>query len=230
MARGSTFGQIVTMTRAEAGHSTASSVGRNVSDQIGQTVRRVYERLHGDFSWPHLFTSRDITLAAGQRYYAFHHELDPDRVGSAWYLPTDDSAWAPVDYGIETVHLNTHNPERDERSDPVRRWQRFDDDMLEVWPMPATGGGTLRMEGMTRPRVLNADGDKADLDDQLIALYAAAEILTRQNSADAQMKLDQALSRYQRLRGHMNNSDPIFSMNTTRNTRSRGITIRAPGT
>jgi hypothetical protein len=228
MARGKTFGQIVTATRAEAGHSTSASAGRNVSDQIKHTVRRVYERLHGDYPWPHLFTTRDITLDEGATHYAFHADLDADRVGRVWYKMPGESQWCPLEYGIGAEHWS--RPGGDERCDPVMRWQRYNDDMIQVWPRPKTGGGTLRMEGMTLPRPLLEDGDKVDLDDQMISLYAAAEILARQRSADAELKLDQATSRYMKLRAQQSASDPVFRLNPTRETRPAGIHIRAPGT
>ena len=227
MARGKTFGQIVTATRAEAGHSTSASAGRNLADQIKHTVRRVYERLHGDFPWPHLFVTRDITLEEDSVHYAFHPDLDTDRVGRAWHKMPGESYWRLLEYGIGADQWS--RPPGDAASDPVLRWQRFDDDMIEVWPRPATGGGVLRMEGMSMPRPLLEDGDKVDLDDQMIALYAAAELLARQRSADAELKLDQATARYTRLRGQVAGTNPVFSLNEPRGGRGGGIQIRTPG-
>ena len=52
-----------------------------------------------------------------------------------------------------------------------------------------------------------AAADTADLDDQLIVLYTAAEVLTRQKQGDAQNKLAQAQAHYQRLKARMAKTD-----------------------
>ena len=235
MARGKTFGQVVAATRAEAGQSANTAVGRNTHDQVEQTVRRVYERLHGDFHWPHLAIERDVTVEAGQRYYSFPDDLDPDRVGDAWVLEHEGAHWRPVSYGIGPEHWNSHNPERDERADPVRAWQRHNPGsgnklMVEVWPLPDSSGGLLRLQGMPFPRSLTSDEDFVDLDDQAIALQAAGEILARHNSADSEIKLQQAQSRVDMIRSHQHASNPVFSMNPRRRTRPGGIQVRAPRT
>lgn len=230
MARGKTFGQVVTMTRQEAGHSTHASPGRNVADVVEQTVRRVYERLHDDFAWPHLLIQRDMDLAAGQRIYSFPGNLDPDRVGDAWVLEDKDTVWRPVAYGIGAEHWNAYNPDRDERADPVRAWQRYEGDMIEVWPTPLTSHGKLRIEGMPFARELNNTGDRIDIDANLIALYAAGEILLRQGSSDAEAKLEQARSMYDKLRANSQKSDPVFALNPRRSRPAPVTRVRAPRT
>jgi len=51
--------------------------------------------------------------------------------------------------------------------------------------------------------------DTADLDDQLIVLFASAELLTRQKSPDAQLKQQQANVHYQRLRARLSKTEPL---------------------
>lgn len=234
MARGKTFGQVVDATKAEAGHSLNAAAGRNVSEHVETLVRRVYERLHGDYEWPHLILHRDITLSAGQRFYSFPDDLDPDRTGRVWTLEDGTNTWTDVCYGIDQPQWNTYNPERDERADPVRSWQRYnaEDDhlMVEVWPLPQTSGGLLRLEGMPYPRPLVERSDIVDLDDQLVSLQAAAELLMRQQSPDAEAKMKMAEARYKSLRSQQQTSDPFFSMHT-KDPRGRnwtGVRVRAP--
>ena len=52
-----------------------------------------------------------------------------------------------------------------------------------------------------------ADSDRADLDDQLIVLFAAGELLQRQKAGDAKDKLLQAAAHYQRLKARNSKSD-----------------------
>lgn len=236
MARNRTLDQVVQATLAEAGLPARDTPGRNMDDQVVQTVRRVYERLHGDHTWRHLILQRDIQLAAGQRYYSWPFDLDPDRTGRVWTLEDSQDHWREVCYGIGPEEWNHYNPERDERADPVRAWQRWtlqreDGDMVEVWPLPASNSGLLRLEGMPYPKRLVRGNDTVDLDDQMIALFAAGELLTRHNSADAEIKLQHALARQNSLQSQQNASDPVFSMNRSRNAGSwQGVRVRAPRT
>jgi hypothetical protein len=59
----------------------------------------------------------------------------------------------------------------------------------------------LQFIGKRKLGNLVANEDTADLDDRLIVLFAAAEILANQKSEDAQAKLSLANERYARLKG-----------------------------
>ena len=86
---------------------------------------------------------------------------------------------------------------------------------IEVWPIPANNGssatkdGIVRLEGVKNLNPLSAKTDTADLDDQLIVLFAASELLTRQKSGDAQMKMAQAQAHYLRVKGRLSKGEPI---------------------
>jgi len=234
MAVGKTFDQVVHAVKLEAGWSTHASTGRNMQEQIEHVLRRVYERTHEDFPWPHLLFERDIDLQAGQRHYSFPSDMDPNRVTGAWALEDEQHVWREVDYGITPAHWNTYSPERDERADPVRAWERHNTGegavMVEVWPVPRTSTGVLRIQGMPYAKRLVSESDIVDLDDQMLALQAAGELLARQGSADAEMKLQQAERRYQQLRSNQHGSNPQFSMNPKRRRTPAGVQVRAPRT
>ena len=72
-----------------------------------------------------------------------------------------------------------------------------------------TGSGTLRLRGVKTLSALVALDDTADLDDQLVVLFSAAELLARQKSGDAQLKLAQANAHFQRLKARLSKTDPI---------------------
>ena len=67
----------------------------------------------------------------------------------------------------------------------------------------ATGTDSVRVHGIKNLSQFTGEADTADLDDQLIVLYAAAEILARQKQADAQNKIAQAQAHYARLKARM---------------------------
>jgi len=238
MPIGSTFGQIVQMTRDEAGHSPSSNVGKNVLSQIETAVRRTYRRLFEDFNWPHLVSHKTKQVLAGERYIALPPELDPNRIQAIRVL--DGDVWRPVLYGIGVAELNTINSDLFVLADPEtwgkyadptypRRWDRYpsDDLMIEVWPISTADTNLLRIEGVRKPRELVSDEDICDLDDHLISLYAAGEFLLRQQSPDAQLKLEQAASVYRRLRANSQNPQTGFPIQQTRAS-WKGVTVRAP--
>lgn len=210
MARGTTLGQLILMLRAEIGDATSASLGQNNLPHLQQALRRTQEFLWQDFSWPHLRVYREDLLEAGQRYYSFPLDLDFDRVENVHIRYDED--WRPVVYGIEHQHYNSMDPDLNEREDPVLRWQAHEGNQYEVWPLPATNGLRLRFEGIRKLMPLVNDGDRADLDDNLIVLFAAAEILSRRDSKDAQAKENLATRLYNRLRGQQTSKRKMVIM------------------
>ena len=70
----------------------------------------------------------------------------------------------------------------------------FENNQIEVFPVPANnsqadGTDSVRIHGIRNLSPLVAESDLADLDDQLIVLFAASEILARQTQADANKNL-----------------------------------------
>jgi hypothetical protein len=219
------------MAREEAGQSGNAAAGRNVNDIFRQYVRRVYERLHQDFNWPHLYRHQDVVLERGKRYYGFPDDLDPDRLGEVYVLEDEGDQWRDVEYGVGPAQWNRYRHEDGEYADPVRRWQRTGEGLIEVWPTPNTDGQILRFEGMPYPAILAGDSDKIDLDANMVALFAAGEWLAKQGARDAELKLTQAKAIYERLRANQMRSDPVFRLNQTRRrTAYQPIRVRAPGT
>ena len=106
--------------------------------------------------------------------------------------------WVPLRKSISAANYATFDSDRDERSWPVEAWQIFEDEMIEVWPIPSDNADTTSLEGrmrLTGIRDLNdlvADSDRADLDDVLIVKWAAVRPLARSGSKDAQIVLDEA--------------------------------------
>lgn len=199
MARGTTLGQLVTMLREECGHATSAALGQNTLPRMKRVLQRTQEFLWGDHAWPHLRVYREETLQAGQRYYTFPSDLAFDRVENV-HIRWDDT-WQPVCYGIELDHYNAQDPELDDRDDPVLRWQAHEDGQFEVWPLPATNGLRLRFEGIKKLSKFVDDSDRADLDDNLLVLFAASEILAKQKGGDAQGKARLAGRLYTQLKG-----------------------------
>lgn len=201
MALHTTRGQLVEMLRDEAGISSASSRGMDNLAKLHRLISRIYETLVDDFDWTFLRVDNDAAtkvLEAGQRFYDFPVAMDFGTVVSADHFY--GNVWVPLDYGITPADYTAMNPETNQRADPLRKWRTYSDTQFEVWPLPASTGNLVRFRGRRKAQRLVDDDSRADMDDQLIVLYAAAEILAKSNQKDAELKLAAANKRLLQLR------------------------------
>lgn len=204
MARGTQLGTLIEDLRAEAGHSLQLSLGKQTRDILINLIQRTQRRLWNDYDWPFLKIKRSIEVQAGQRYYDIPDDLTFERIRFMEFKYGNN--WIPVQYGINRSHYNQFDSDQGIRSWPVERYDAYENNQLEVWPIPSLNANSTTLDGMIRVwgirnlSPLIAESDTADLDDQLLVLYAAGELLTRQKQADAQAKLAQAQAHYQRLK------------------------------
>ena len=213
MARNTTLQVLLNDLRSESGHAISSALGKSTQEMMVNLLNRVQRRLWEDFAWPFLQVKKDITLQAGQRYYDIPSGLTLERVQSASFK--NGSSWHKIFYGISTQDYTVHDSDTGSRSWPIRKYEAYGAVQVEVWPIPSenanvtTGDGLFRLEGTGNLSTFVSMSDTADLDDQLIVLFAAAELLTRQKSPDAQLKQQQAQVHYQRLRARLSKTEPL---------------------
>lgn len=212
MARGSTLESILADLNNEVGNIETPSYGIGARSALITTLQRTQEWLWEEHDWPFLQVKKDIQLQAGSRYYDMPTGIDITRIQK---VQTKYAGyWQDVDFGIEE---DLHYPEFDsdigERYDPAFRWDFYYDtennaEQLEVWPIPATDfnattfNGALRVTAIRTLSNFTAESDTADLDDKLIVLFAAAELLARDRTDDAAAKLDAANKLFNRLKSH----------------------------
>lgn len=213
MARNTTLQVLLDDLRSESGHAISSALGKSTQEMMTNLLNRVQRRLWEDFAWPFLQVRKDISLQAGQRYYDIPAGLTLERVQQA--SVKYGTVWENVLYGIAPSDFTTYDSDRGTRSWPIQKYEAYGLSQIEVWPIPSsdanatTGDGLLRLEGTGNLSNFIALSDTADLDDQLLVLYAASELLTRQKSPDAQLKQQQAQVHYQRLRARLSKSPPV---------------------
>jgi len=213
MARGTTLGQLIEDLRAEAGHALSPALGASTRDVLKKVLQRQQKRLWEDYAWPFLRLTVDIPVQAGLRYYNVPNNMTYERIERVEFKWGD--RWQPLQYGINYEHYNQYDSDKDIRSYPLYRYREFGTNQIEVWPVPSQNGsaankeGLLRVVGIRNLNPLLADANTADLDDQLIVLYAAGEILTRQKAQDAKDKLAQAAAHYLRLKARNSKSAPF---------------------
>lgn len=230
MARGTTLTRLLDELRAEARLSLNPAHNNQVRDQHIILLQREQQRLWEDYNWPHLRVERYIPMEQGQRTYDLvaaknragetRNDLSFDRVEKVEFKT--DGIWRPLGYGITGSHLTIYDSNLNATGWPVMYWERSEEDQVEVWPIPDQSGttdqdsetyqeGYLKFTGIRNLNPLVADADRADLDDRLLVLYAAGNILAAETAPDAQIKLEAANKHYNRLKGVQVKS-PSFQM------------------
>jgi hypothetical protein len=188
--RGSTLNTLIQMLRRELKVAESPALGKNVRESYAHALASAQTRLFTDHDWPIKNIWRDVTLAAGQRYYAPPANLDMDNIRSAEIFYSGQ--WFPMYRGIRLEDYNQMNPETNSRNDPAQRWDYYLDtdngEMFEVWPLPATNGPVIRFAGTRKLSPLVAANDTADLDDLLIVLFAALDFVDAKRLTKAEQK------------------------------------------
>lgn len=218
MARQNTLGQILETTRLEAGLDPDPALSLNVRPMLVQLIKREYDRLYEEFDWPFLRMHSDLLTQAGERYYDVPADFDLDRIERVDYYW--GSRWYPLDRGIYPEHYNTYNSDLDVRVDPTFRWDiKFTGTaaQIELWPIPVSDNNKVRITGIKKKVELVSDADRCDLDDMMIALFAASEYLIRKGSPEAQLKQQKAVERFRLIKGRsIQTKTNSFNMNDQR--------------
>lgn len=210
MARGVTLSTMIADLRYEARIATSAAIGQNMRPGLISILQRKQEALWRMHDWAYLRVTRDKTMQAGEQYYSFFSDLGFERVSKV--EAKHNGLWQKVEYGITSQQYNEMDPEADSRLDPVQRWQEYEDNQFEVWPLPSTNNVTLRFHGIKNLGAFTADDDTCTLDDKLIVLFAAAEIMAGAGQKDAPAKLQEAKDLFNKLTGSHNNKRGIFVM------------------
>lgn len=194
MARYATLTSLLQDYRAEIGVS--QNAAHNAADTASQVLalRKTQERLWRAHDWPHLRVRRTQPLQAGQRYYDTPDDMTIERLETIEVRYGQE--WVLLCNGISREHYAAYDSDLDQRAWPAERWQVYEGEDFEVWPVPSDNAdgseGMLRLTGIRSLKPLVAPGDLADLDDDLIVKYAAAKYLARKGARDAQLVLDEA--------------------------------------
>lgn len=222
MARRTTLNQLVTKLRSEVRDAPGAAFGVHVRESYEAILRRYQETLWAQHDWPHMIVEVRKALQAGQRYYDLPDApaMPIDRLQMIYHR--HGSQWLPLAKGINTRLYGINDSDLDVRSDPPRRWDYYNADsgadQIEIWPTPATNGnpatyqGYLLFEGVRALSPLIASSDRADLDDHLIVLFAAAELLAARGAKDAELKLRMAQSHFNKLKANGAKNRPMIVM------------------
>lgn len=217
MARGTTLATLVEMVKAEIGYSLTTGVAVAEDTRIKLLLKQQQMDLAALFDWPFLQRTGDVLLAAGDRTATLPTTLDYERPVQVATL--DSKIWRPLTFGISPEELTIWNSDDGDTADPIQRWKYSTDTTFEVWPRPATAT-TVRFTGQKKLSPLTADSHTADLDDLLLVLFTAAEILAGEKQADAAAKLARAQRRFDTLKAAYPKPLSVFKLHGGREKRS----------
>lgn len=218
MAVNTPLSELRRMLRAEVGQSLNPSQGVNAQGQYDMALDRTQKELWEAYEWPHLLYHVDMPLAQGQRYYPYSPDMRFDAILRV-YVQTGGN-WCLMDFGVPLSCYSQYGGENGQ-SWPAKRWGNVPTvtagvtdatGKIEIWPVPSQAG-SIRFEGQALPNNLVADADRAVLDDTLITLFAAAEILAGQKAENAPLKLTKANQFQRRLfanQGAMKRRVPVL--------------------
>lgn len=222
MARGTQLLKLVEMLREEVNRATNVAVGNDDLPSLKNKLSRTQEVLYDEYDWPFLrqvFPAK--TLQAGERYYDFPTGMNPDRLDDndgtdgpgvvIWY----SNFPRPIQRGIGFREYAIYNSDAGVRQEPALAWDvrwTGTSEQIEIWPIPVSNTTTLQFKGIRALRPLIRDADVCDLDDQLIVLFAAAEILARQGSASAPAVAALAKARLSRVKGRSKGGTKTYRM------------------
>lgn len=207
--------ELVAQLRAETGRTQNVAAGVGELDNLKAILRRVQKQLYEGHDWAHMRVQKTLALAAGQRYYTLPTGLNFDRIESVKL--NYNNQYFDIDRYIDITDYSAYdsNATVPVRSNPALKWDiRYtgSTEQLEIWPIPNDNTQTLYFTGFQTLSDLVQDADRADLDDVLIILYAAAEMLARQGSKDAQSKQVQADKRLGDLLRNSAKAAPMIQM------------------
>ena len=186
---------MLTDLRAEVGHSTNVAHGVNDRETLLYYLNRTQIQLYQDYDWPQLIVDRDVKLADNQRYYPYPADLAFDDITNIWVLI--NTVYCELSYGIGPEDFVLWNSDEGFKSWPTRKWWHHPDDgTFELWPVPDANANDpnaiVRLRGTKTVAKMVNDADESTLPDNLIVLFAAADILQRDDAKDAALKLNRA--------------------------------------
>lgn len=230
MARGTQFIKLIEMLRGELARATSVAVGVDDAAGLKIKLRARQELLYDEYDWPFLRERFKKPLEWSERYYDMPDGLNLERIEESHVyfgnLPRK------IERGILEEDYAYFNSDNGIVADPVLKWDvRFTgtNPQIEVWPVPASNNQYLIWRGIRNLRPLIADSDVADLDDQLIVLLTAAEIMEKEASPSAGTLKKLANGRFVNLRARARGASKMYrlGMGSSGEDRPSKIVVRA---
>lgn len=196
MRSGIPLSQLREEVMLEAGMSTQPGHSTGSKDRINLMINRVERTMLLENEWPTLHFQEDLTVAADAQYVDLPVNIAFTMIDSVHVAFGDE--WLVVKHGIGPGERTIYNSTQ--RATPIRRYEVSANypTKFEVWPIGAVEQ-TLMIEGTKTVGEMSEETDTCSLDADVIVLRVAAELLGRENKADAELKLTTAMRRQEQI-------------------------------
>lgn len=190
MRSGVTLATIRDEVMLEAGLSAQPGHNNGAIKKINQMINRTERSLLTEYEWPTLHFEEEVAVAADTQVVNLPSNISFTMISSVHVAY--GSEWLPVTHGIGAAQRTIYNDTQ--RAIPISRYEVSANNtgQMEVWPI---GGAaqTLLIQGTKTVGAMADETDTCNLDADVIVLMVAAEILGRENKADAELKLSKAM-------------------------------------
>ena len=135
---------------------------------------------------------KELTAVIGQQYYDLPTGIDFDRLEKPEFTNQSNFRYR-IGFGIGQEDYNLYRSDLGVQASPVMRWDLVNTTSLkiELWPIPSTAQ-TIMLSGTLPLAEMVSDSDTCVIDDLVLVLFTAAEILARKGSGDAAAKASKA--------------------------------------
>lgn len=197
MPRGTALPDLVASLRAEIRDAQDTDLTTDANVEYIQALAKKQRDLANRHDWTFLEDKWDLTVPAGSRYLAIPTS-NIRSIASAINFARPvcayrffNSLYTRIDYGISVHEMNYQDSDAGDQLDAVQRWSidtntgdATNANQVEVWPIPSTAQ-KIRFVGQRTVRALAVAADLADLDDDLLVYFVAADYLALRDQTNA---------------------------------------------
>jgi hypothetical protein len=229
MAWNSSLGNVVTMLKAELAANQIVGTAAANDTQYACLIAAKQRWLSDTYDWPELEYTWDVQVPGGGqgRYNTFPTTTGLNTTRSINYgRPLHTSVWysgnwQTVVYGINEMEFNYINSDgaipdtgmSPQILDPIQRWREASTTQFEVWPVPSVNQ-VFRFRAQSeltpllefspnvgQPSTISPMWTATlDLDDVMVMLYTAGELLQLRGKGNAQALMQRAQARMAQIR------------------------------
>lgn len=188
MAVGTTLATLRKMLNVETGDEmdeTISPARVAINNQLLNNQQLFMVNQHA-----YLLGKVRVQLAAvvGQQYYNLPAGIDFDRLDKPEFTNVNNFRYR-VGFGIGQEEYNLFRSDLGVQASPVMRWDLVNVNnvlQIELWPIPSVAQ-SLMLSGVLPLTQMVNDSDTCVIDDLVLVLYTAAEILAKREAPSAQV-------------------------------------------
>lgn len=191
MPVGTQLSVLRTMLNAECGEEMDETISPARIAVNNQLLNNQQSFLDNQHSFLRGKTVVSLPGVIGQQYYNVPAGIDFDRLEQPTFTNVNNFRYR-IGYGIGQEEYNLFRSDLGVTASPVMRWQMVNVGSpaalkIELWPIPSVAQSIV-FTGLLPLTPMVLDTDTCVIDDLVLVLFTAAEILARKGSGDAQAK------------------------------------------